>query len=258
MAKNLKRKKDNVASTSTNGDIPATTLFALREAYKSIRTNIILNLDEKLCHTIVVTSSLPGEGKSTSSINLAIAIAQFEKKVLMIDADLRKTKASKYMKLSSTLGLTDVVKQEAKLDDVINKTKYENFDFLSSGTIVNNPAEILASRAMNNLLSELNTRYDYIIIDTPPVNVVSDALPLIRTSDGVVVVAREHLITAKDFNKLVTGLKMIKANILGLIYIGSDASRPYYRSKNYYGRYGKYSSYSYLDNSESDTFNAIN
>lgn len=246
MAKNkLNRKNSETTITPSSNEIPATTLFAVKEAYKSIRTNIILNLDDKPCHTIVLTSSLPGEGKSTSSINLAIAIAQFEKKVLMIDADLRKTKASRYMKLNSTLGLTDVVKQEAKFEDVVNKTKHENFDFLSSGTIVNNPAEILASRAMSSLLSELSTKYDYILIDTPPVNVVSDALPLIRTADGVVVVARELVITAKDFNKLITGLKMIKANILGLIYIGTDSTQPYYHSKSYYGKYGKYSQYAH-------------
>lgn len=235
-------KQDSVLTPSLNS-IPSATLFAIKEAYKSIRTNIILNLDEKPCHVIVVTSSLPGEGKSTSSINLAISISQFEKKVLMIDADLRKTKASKYMQLNSSLGLTDVVKQEAKFEDVVNKTKYPNFEFLSTGTSVNNPAEILASRSMTTLLNELRDKYDFIIIDTPPVNVVSDALPLIRYSDGVVIVARELVITAKDFRKLIDNLELIKAEILGLIYIGTDSTQPYYHSKNYFGKYGKYSNY---------------
>lgn len=245
MTNNKKKSKikDETTITPSSNSIPAATLFAIKEAYKSIRTNLVLNLDEKACHTLVVTSSLPGEGKSTSSINLAIAIAQFEKKVLLIDADLRKAKSSKYMKLNSTLGLTDVVKQEAKFEDVVNQTKYENYHFLSSGTPVNNPAEILASRSMNNLLKELNEKYDFIIIDTPPVNVVSDALPLIRNSDGVVIVARELVITTKDFSKLISSLKMINANILGLIYVGTDSTQPYYHSKNYYGRYGKYAKY---------------
>ncbi len=240
--KALLSEQDTLLNPSGNS-IPSATLFAIKEAYKSIRTNIVLNLENKPCHIIVVTSSLPGEGKSTSSINLAISIAQFEKKVLMIDADLRKTKASRYMKLNSSLGLTDVVKQEAKFEDVVNPTKHENFHFLSTGTIVNNPAEILASRAMNTLLEELSTKYDFIIIDTPPINVVSDALPLIRHSDGVVLVARELVITAKDFKKLITNLDLIKANILGLIYIGTDSTQPYYHSKNYFGKYGKYSKY---------------
>ena len=243
MAQNIVNKPDNDALHAASGGLPSATMFAIKEAYKSIRTNIILNLENKPCHIIVVTSSLPGEGKSTSSINLSIAIAQFEKKVLMIDADLRKTKASKYMKLNSSLGLTDVVKQEAKFEDVVNTTKYPHFDFLSSGTSVNNPAEILASRAMNTMLEQLSEKYDYIIIDTPPVNVVSDALPLIRKSDGVVLVARELVITSKDFNKLITSMNLIKANILGLIYIGTDSTQPYYHSKNYFGKYGKYTKY---------------
>ena len=113
---------------------------------------------------------------------------------------------------------------------------------------VNNPAEILASRAMNNLLDELLKKYDYIIIDTPPVNIVSDALPLIKKSDGVILVARELVITTKDFTKLITNLQMIDANILGIIYIGTDSTQPYYHKRSYYGKhyyekYGKYSGY---------------
>ena len=125
----------------------------------------------------------------------------------------------------------------------VGVTDFFDFDFLSSGTIVNNPAEILASRAMNTMLEQLSQKYDYIIIDTPPVNVVSDALPLIRKSDGVVLVARELVITSKDFSKLVNSMNLIKANILGLIYIGTDSTQPYYHSKNYFGKYGKYTKY---------------
>lgn len=231
-----------------SGSVPSTTLFAIKEAYKTIRTNLILNLDDKPCHIITVTSSVAGEGKSTSSINLAIAIAQFDKKVLMIDGDLRKRRASRYMKFNSTLGLTDVIKSEATFEKAVHTTKYPNLDFLSSGTSVTNPAEILASRAMNNLLDTISPKYDFIIIDTPPVNVVSDALPLIKKSDGVILVARELVITEKDFGKLLTNLKMIDANILGIIYVGTDSTQPYYHKKGYYGRgyyhkYGKYSGY---------------
>ena len=101
---------------------------------------------------------------------------------------------------------------------------------------------------MNTLLDTVSELYDFILIDTPPVNVVSDALPLIRKADGVILVAREFVITTKDFNKLLTNLKMIDANILGIIYIGTDSTQPYYHSKSYYGRgyyhkYGKYNGY---------------
>ncbi len=238
-----KEKSENFNSKLHSNHLSAATMFAIKESYKTIRTNILLNLDEKPCHTIVVTSSLSGEGKSTSSINVAISISQFEKKVLMIDADLRKSKASKYMNLNSTLGLSDILKKEKKFEEVVNNTNHQNLHFLSSGTRVYNPADMLGSKAMSNLLQELSTKYDFIIIDTPPVNVVSDALPLIRQSDGVVLVAREMVVTNKDFKKLLTNLDMIKANILGLIYIGTDSTQPYYHSRDYYGKYGRYSSY---------------
>ena len=242
----IMRKKDREESFNENlnsNALSAATMFAIKESYKTIRTNILLNLDEKPCHTIVVTSSLAGEGKSTSSINVAMSISQFEKKVLMIDADLRKHKASKYMNLNSSLGLSDILKKEKTFEEVVNTTKYPNLHFLSSGTRVYNPAEMLGSKAMTALLQELSTKYDFIILDTPPVNVVSDALPLIKQSDGVVIVAREMVVTNKDFKKLLVNLEMIKANILGLIYIGTDSTQPYYHSKDYYGKYGKYSYY---------------
>lgn len=248
---NFKNKNNSTADDTTinSATVSSTTLFAIKEAYKTIRTNLILNLEEKPCHIITITSSVAGEGKSTSAINLAIAIAQFDKKVLMIDADLRKKRASRYLKYNSTTGLTDVVKGEKKFEDAVIVTKYPNFDFLSTGSTVNNPAEILASRAMSNFLDEISSKYEFIIIDTPPVNVVSDALPLIRKSEGVILVAREKVITTKDFSKLLENLKMINANILGVIYIGTDSTQPYYHRTGYYGGkyyrkyYGKYQGY---------------
>jgi capsular exopolysaccharide synthesis family protein len=147
------------------------------------------------------------------------------------------------MKLNSTLGLSEVLKGEASFDDVVNTTKYQNFEFLSSGGHITNPAEMLASRAMNNLLSSLKEKYDFIIIDTPPVNVVSDALPLIKNSDGVVLVAREMMVTYREFNKLIASLEMINANILGIIYIGTDDTVPYYHTRSYKHTYEKYNKY---------------
>ncbi len=248
MFRTNRNSNDGPVSTN-NSSVSSTTLFAIKEAYKTIRTNLILNLDDNPCHLITVTSSVAGEGKSTSSINLAIAIAQFDKKVLLIDGDLRKRRASRYLKYHSTVGLTDVVRGEATFADAVNVTKYPNLDFLSSGASVNNPAEILASRSMNLLLDEVSQKYEFIIIDTPPVNVVSDALPVIKRSDGVILVARELIITTKEFNKLITSLKMIEANILGVIYIGTDSTQPYYHRKGYYGKnyYHKYGGYNTYD-----------
>lgn len=251
MAKSTKvNKVENFNIFDTDSAASSSELFAIKEAYKTIRTNLILSLDEKPCHIIAVTSSTSGEGKSTSSINLAITISQLNKKVLMIDGDLRKRRASEYLDYEQAAGLTDVILEKSTLEDAVIETKYSNFDFLSSGTTVNNPAEILASKAMAKLLEKLSERYEFIIIDTPPVNLVSDALPIIKISDGVVLVARELVITGKDFGKLLSSIELIDAKILGLIYIGTDSTLPYYHKKGYYGHkfYSKYDKYSGYDN----------
>ena len=247
----IRKKNNDSLKISISDKTSSTSFFALKEAYKTIRTNLVLNLDPKPCHIITLTSSLAGEGKSTSSINLAIAIAKFNKKVLMIDGDLRKKKASKYLDFHLAKGLTDIINGNVELDKAISPTKYKNFDFIATGSTVSNPAEILASKEMSNILDTLSERYEYIILDTAPVNVVSDALPLIKKSEGVIIVARENLISKKDFDKLITNLDMIDANILGIIYIGTDSTQPYYHGKSYYakkyydryGKYGKYSGY---------------
>ncbi len=227
--------------SNDSASVSSVALFTMKEAYKTIRANLLLNLEEKPCHVITITSSLAGEGKSTSAINLAIAIAQFNKKVLVIDADLRKRKASKYLKYSSGKGLSDVLKEEVDFDKAVNVTKYPNLDFLSTGTFTSAPSETLASLAMTHLLEKLETMYEYIIIDTPPVNVVADALPIIKQSEGVVVVARENVVTTDDLDKLLDSLNMIKANIFGIVYIGNDSNQPY-NHKYYYGNkyYGEY------------------
>ena len=126
---------------------------------------------------------------------------------------------------------------KVKLEDAIIHTKHENLDFITAGMEVPNPSELLASDEMRLLLKSLESSYDYILIDTPPITIVSDALPLIKISDGVVLVARELTLHRKEFSKLISNLKLISANILGIIYIGTDTTHPYYHSKGYYNRY---------------------
>ncbi len=223
-------------------DLPSDAVFAIKEAYKTIRANIVLSLVKDGCKRIVVTSSVPGEGKTTTSINLAIALSMVDKKVLLIDADLRKSRIGKYLKLQHNRGLTDIIRQEAEFDEVINVTKYPNLHILASGSSVINPAEVIASKLTQMFLDSISEKYDYIILDAPPINIVSDALPLIKDSDGVLFVARELLTTHREIKKALSSLSLIEANVLGLVYIGSDTTQPYYHS-SYYGRYGKYGKY---------------
>lgn len=226
---------------------PSSVVFAVKESFKTIRANLILSLKKDGCNKVVLTSSLPSEGKTTTSINLSIALSMVDKKVLLVDADLRKRKVGKFVRLNHYRGLTDIIRGDVTFDEVVNVTKYPNLHILASGSSVLNPSEVLASKLCEDFFKQIEDKYDYIIFDAPPINIVSDALPLIKYCDGVLVVAREYLTTHKELKKALTSLSMIDANVLGLIYIGSDSTQPYYHSKHGYGygRYGKYGRYGY-------------
>ena len=218
---------------------------------------------KKGCKTIIVSSSNPNEGKTTTTVNIAISIAQADHRVLLIDADLRKPKIHHYFSVANSPGLTNYLgdsislKKKADLFSVIHPTEYENLSILCSGSIPPNPAELLGSELMSDFLNEISTKYDYIIIDTPPINVVSDALPLIREADGVVLVVRQNQTTHPDLQKALSSLEFIDAKLLGFVvnFVESKAGRKYsykgYGYSNYsygygygygYGSYGNYNS----------------
>lgn len=159
------------------------------EAFRTLRTNIqFSSLDEDI-RTIVVTSTQPGEGKSTVISNLAITMAQSGKKVVLIDCDLRKPTIHKRLGVSNQYGLTTLLSKEKALDDVINATNISNFYILTSGPIPPNPAELLGSRKMKSLIEELKGYFDIILFDAPPVLSVTDAQVLSTYCNGVVFVA---------------------------------------------------------------------
>ena len=199
---------------------------------------------KKGCKTIVISSSAPNEGKTTTTINLAITFAQADQKVLLIDGDLRKPKIHHYFSVPNSPGLTNYLNSKVgsskteKIDlfSVIHPTEFENLSILCSGSIPPNPAEILGSEPMADFLKEISNDFDYIIIDTPPINVVSDALPIIRESDGVVLVVRSNQSTHPDIQRTVSALEFIDAKILGFIVNFVETNH----SKYGYGKYGRY------------------
>jgi capsular exopolysaccharide synthesis family protein len=215
---------------------------------------------KKGCKTIVISSSNANEGKTTTTINLAITFAQADQKVLLIDGDLRKPKIHHYFSIPNSPGLTNYLgstvssgKDKVDLFSVIHPTEFENLSVLCSGSIPPNPAELLGSEPMANFLTEISNDFDYIIIDTPPINVVSDALPLIRESDGVVLVVRSNQTTHPEIQRTISALEFIDAKILGFVVnfvqlaggkygYGKYGRYKYGRYKNSYG-YGGYSGY---------------
>lgn len=249
-----KRKKKDSAADSRfllkDAVMDAGLKFRIEEAYKSIRTNIMLSVMKKGCKIIVVSSSVANEGKTTTTINLAASISQADQRVLLIDGDLRKPKIHHYFSIPNAPGLTNYLgssvnsrsAQRVDLFSIVHPTEYPNLSVITSGSIPPNPGEILGSEPMADFLKEASQQYDYIIIDTPPVNVVSDALPVIRESDGVVLIVRAYSSTHPELQKALDSLKFIDAKILGFVvnFEQEKSSKYGYYSKYGYSRYGDY------------------
>ena len=207
----------------------------ISEAYRSIRTGIeFSNLDKGL-KVICITSSKKDEGKSTVVANLAVNFAKIDKKVLLIDGDLRNPTTNRLFDLANTNGIVDILLGKKNLNDCIKKTKQENLYILTGGVIPPNPSEVLASQKMSEFIKSIRSEYDYIFIDAPPVGIVSDAA--IIYSDGVIFVVGSNEVD-KNLAKLAKErLDSVNANILGVILnkFKADINNEYY-SYDYYGQ----------------------
>ena len=203
------------------------------ESYRTLRTNIQYSSFDKEYRIIVVTSAEPGEGKTTTAGNLALCMSQEDKKVILIDCDLRKPRLHKSFKISNSVGLSDVI--IGKEDLIIAIHKYnENLVVLTSGKIPPNPAEMLSSKSMGELLDTLKDSFDYIILDTPPVLAVTDSQILSTKADGTILVVRAEKTKKDSVKNSINLLKQVNANIIGTVLNGVDMSRDkYYR---YYGK----------------------
>lgn len=216
--------------------------FFIREAYKALRTNVVFALaDEDACKVVIVTSAMQSEGKSITAVNLAISFAEMNNRVLIVDCDLRRPKLSRLLQMNARVGLSNVLLKPALLDKAIQPSKVENLDVLPTGDVPPNPSELLGSAKMHKLLDTLRERYDYIILDTSPVNMVTDACVLVPESSGVLFVVRANRTERDAVRHAVEQLEYSKAKIMGLVLNG--AGKDYGRYSKY--RYGKYKRYGY-------------
>lgn len=189
----------------------------ISEAYRTIRTGIeFSNLDKDL-KVICMTSSKQNEGKTTVLSNLGVSFAKIDKKVLLIDADLRNPSISKMFDTSNSQGLMDILLGKRDIQDCIKKTKQENLYILTGGTIPPNPAEVLSSKKMSEFIESIKDEYDYIFIDSPPVGVVSDASIISAYSDGVIFVVGANEVDSNLAKIAKERLDSVKANIVGVI-----------------------------------------
>lgn len=205
----------------------------ISEQYRTIRTNIqYASVDEEL-KTMLVTSSGPGEGKSMTTANLAVVYAQQGKRVLLIDADLRKPTVHYTFRLDNLRGLSNILVGENTLEESISDSNIENLDIISCGPIPPNPAELLASRKMQQFIREASALYDLIIFDTPPVLAVTDAQILANFVDGSVLVVRSGRTETEAALKAKEALMPAKAKLLGTVL--NDREK---KASNYYYYYG--------------------
>lgn len=212
--------------------------FAAQEAYKLLRTNLLFALpDTGKCRVVGVTSSVRTEGKSTTSIHLAYALAEMGRRVLLVDGDLRLPSIATKLGIDGTPGLSNLVAGlECEKDAIRPREDQEGLFLLPSGRIPPNPAEMLASAQMTELLSRLRESYDFIIVDLPPVNIVSDALVIASALDGMLVVARSNFSEKRELRRCIRQLELGSVKVLG--FVMTDVSE----SGLLYSRY-KYRSY---------------
>lgn len=258
-----KNKKINKASLFTKENqkkiLSPASPFIVKEAYNAVRTNLLFTQQSEKCPVFVVSSPGANNGKSINAINMSISFAQMGKKTLLIDADMRNPTVHRMFSIPVKNGLSEIL---ADLTDsiTVSKTDIENLSVLTAGKIPPNPAELLASDRMDKLLQFVKEHYDCVIVDTPPINLVTDATAFATKATGYVIIVRTETTDIQDVKSAVNALQQIDAKIVGFVVNDEAATTKqfssYYKksygykykyryrySYNYdysYGDYGKY------------------
>ncbi|MCY7918135.1 CpsD/CapB family tyrosine-protein kinase [Bacillus vallismortis] len=203
------------------------------EQYRTIRTNIEFATVDRQMKSVMITSASPGEGKSTTAANLAVVFAQQGKKVLLVDADLRRPTVHTAFHLENIIGLTSVLLRKSSLKQAVQASNEKQLDVLTSGPIPPNPAELLSSKGMKELAGEACAAYDMVIFDTPPILTVADAQILGSVADGSILVISSGKTEKERAAKAKEALESCNSKLLGAIMNGKKRSR-----NAAYGYYG--------------------
>ena len=232
----IKSKKQDVHTS--HAKFGPNMSFASTEAYNLLRTNISFSFPDMLGgKTIGVTSSCPQEGKSTTSINLAYALAEAGNKVLLVDSDMRRPSICRVLGIDIAPGLSNLLAGNASDECLHHGVLHPMLSVLVSGDIPPNPSELISSAKMGSTLEAFKEEYDYIIVDLPPVNLVSDPLSMSKYVDGIIVVVRHARTRKSDVVETVRQLKFVGARILGFVYNGYKKNKDHYYTsdqKTYY------------------------
>ncbi len=241
--KNRRKSKSEHRVTDTRMKIGSELNFAAKEAYKVLRTNLTFMVNEDESNVFGVTSSISGEGKSLTSINLSISFAEMGKKVLLIECDMRKPVVEKYFNVKSGKGLSNVLAGHCVVGDAVYKSaKFRNLYYISAGEIPPNPTELLSSNKMQLLVEKMSQSFDVVILDLPPVTAVSDAVIVSKYTKGMLLVVRDNYIDKEELSETIRQLQIAEVKILGFIYNVHNGSKGKYYRKGY-KYYEHYKSY---------------
>ncbi len=254
------KRRNSAKNTASNHVAPVLLgdgiSFAASEAYKLLRTKLQFSfVDDSQSRVIGFSSALSGEGKSLSAVNLAFTLSQLDKKVILIDCDMRRPTLAEKLGIQKLPGLSGYLTGQHSVEDMLQKCNLkkneEAFDVIAAGLNPPNPIELLSSQKMTNFLKQLRQEYDYVILDLPPVGEVSDAMAVAKEMDGMLLVVRQNYCDRIVLKDAVRQFEFINARILGVVYNctsegGSRYGKGYYRryyskynKKHYYGKYYK-------------------
>lgn len=237
-----------------NGILIGPMPFVFKESYKALRTNVMFSLPGiERGRIIGFTSADKGDGKSTNSINAALSIAETGKKVLFLDCDMRLSMIAQRLNMKKTPGVSNILVGECEPKDAVQTLKFgqnseSSIDVVTSGDFPPNPAELLNSKRMEEICELFTNKYDYVIVDLPPVEIVSDALILSKSLDGLIVIVREGKSEREEIKSTVKKIEFVGGKLLGFIYTNhfeKPKTGRYGKKYKKYGNYEKYGNYDY-------------
>ena len=206
--------------------------FAIQEAFKELRTNVMFSLPGTGCKCVGVTSPTPGDGKSTCAANLAISLAQIGKRVILIDCDMRLPTVSESFRIPAVPGLSDFLSGQSTVDACVRQVERYRLSVMPAGSIPPDPTGLLEDAQMERLINAFRSVYDYVIVDLPPVMAVPDASILSKYIDGFLLVIRNRQTRHRYVSEMIRRLQLTKSKIIGFGVVGGDTTgKKYYKHK---------------------------
>lgn len=242
----MKSSKSNLVFDAKKMLLSDQSSFSIQEAYKTLRTNVMFSVPGSDCKCIGIVSANRGDGKSSVASNLSISLAQINKKVVLVDCDLRLPTIAQKFGIESTPGLSNLLSGDI-IDIPIQHIEEKGIDIIVSGNLPPDSTALISSKEMIELVRTLKKTYDYIVFDFPPINIVSDAMIVSSIIDGYLIVIRHESSEFQMVAETIRKMRFADAKIIGFVYNGMVENKKYYK-KGKYGKYSKYGRYGYYKN----------